>query len=283
MLVDPSTGDLLAEPRPFLEGSYMWAFRLHRWLLMERSVGRSITGAATLVFVGILLSGLVLWFQKTARKRKRGLLFKRGVSWKRFNYDSHLVLGLYAALPLLVMALSGLFWSYRTAFVATTYMILDGTSPEQKQKEKAPTAKSDAGPNYSLPYERVQEWMSQRFPDPGTLTVYFPREGEATFRVVKRREAWIQNLPAVDEVFFRTESGEVEAEELFANRTRAQKVLALIKAIHIGEIYGPFSLVLYIVCAAIGAILPISGIIMWWNRWGKRAFRRVRHRERSDD
>ena len=269
-LLEPGTAEFLAEPRPFLEGSYRFCFRLHRWLLLEQSAGRAITGAATVIFVVILLTGVILWVQKTAKKRKRGLLLRWNVGWKRFNYDSHLVLGLYSAIPLTIMAISGLFWSYRDPFVATVYRVLDGSAPpvRERKAEKG----EDSPTNFNLPYQAVREYFDSRYPEPGVLRISFPKEGEATFSVVKQRQAGFGVLPIRDEVQFRVADGTVAREELFQDKSRAEKVLSLIKAIHTGEVYGAFSISLYILCSLIGAILPISGTIMWWNRTKGRFF-----------
>ena len=194
------------------------------------------------------------------------------VSWKRLNYDSHLVLGLYAAIPLTVMAVSGLFWSYRGPFVATTYRVLDGTSPPSPEKRSEKS--EDGATNYDLPYQTVRDYFEGRHPEPGKLRINFPRVGEATFAVVKHREAGLGALPVRDEVHFRTGDGVVEKEELFENKSRAEKTLSLIKVIHTGEFYGSFSLIVYIVCSLIGALLPISGTIMWWYRTKGRPFAR---------
>lgn len=263
-LVEQSSGELLGEPRPFLDGSYRFCFRLHRWLLLESSTGRAITGAATVGFLFILASGLVLWMQKTVKNRRRGLLLKRGVSWKRLNYDTHLVLGLYASLPLFLMGVTGLFWSYRGPFVAIVYRVLDGAPAPARQERKEP--KDEAALNYRLPYTEAREYFSSRFPEPGHLTIYFPREGEETFRVVKTRQASLGVLPVRDEARFSVNDGQVMEELWYDNKTRAEKFLSLIKAIHLGEFYGFASILLYLICTAIGTSLPISGTIMWWNR-----------------
>lgn len=267
-LVEPSTGEVLPKPKPLLEGSYRLSFRLHRWLLLDSSIGRPITGAATLIFILILLSGIVLWFQKTAKNRKRGLLLKRGVKWKRLNYDTHLVLGIYAALPLLVMALSGLFWSYRTPFVNATYRIFDGTSaPEKSKRSDSPSEEKPF--IYDLPFSQAIEHMTSTFPENGHLRIDFPKEDESTFRVTKYRDASLGVLPIRDEVHFDITTGEPTQTILFRDKTRAERVLSLIKPIHTGEVNGTVSVLLYALCCLIGTSLPISGTIMWWNRTKK--------------
>ena len=263
--VDPFTGELLGEPLPFLDGSFRFAFRLHRWLLLDTSVGRPITGAATVIFLVVLLSGGILWLQKTRKNRTRGLAFKRGVNWKRWNYDLHLILGVYALIPLFVMGASGLFWSYRTPFQQVAYTLLDGRSAPQ-QEQRARTAERDAPLVTDLPYEQTLRQLEKELSYSGSTTIYFPKADDEQFRVVKKREAGFWSVPARDEVQFDRETGDIVERKLFGDKTRAEKFLSLIKAIHIGEVLGNFSLVLYLLASLVGTTLPISGSIMWWNR-----------------
>lgn len=101
---------------------FMDMFRLHRWLLgSPKGVGKLIVGISTAAFVFVLISGFVLSIYK-ARKKGIGTLavkFRAGIH--RFLKSNHVAGGMYLGIFLLVMALTGLTWSfhwYRTAFYA---------------------------------------------------------------------------------------------------------------------------------------------------------------------
>ena len=107
--------------------------QLHRWLMDvpprkgEPSTGKTVVGITTLAMAGIIVSGLVLWIPRNRRMLGNRFRVSCGKGWRRFCYDSHVVLGFYAALFLLVMALTGLTWSfgwYRTA----AYALFDGVA-----------------------------------------------------------------------------------------------------------------------------------------------------------
>lgn len=91
---------------------------LHRWLMDapaakgQKSVGKAVVGVTTLLLVVILVSGLVIWIPRTRKALKHRLKVSCNKGWRRFWYDSHVALGFYAALFLLVMALTGLTWSF---------------------------------------------------------------------------------------------------------------------------------------------------------------------------
>ena len=99
--------------------------RLHRWLLDEYkrdgsfSWGKSIVGYATLVLAIIIISGIVIWYPRNKKVLRNRLKVKTKAGWFRFFYDLHVSGGFYAALLLLILALTGLTWSfgwYRNAF-----------------------------------------------------------------------------------------------------------------------------------------------------------------------
>ena len=92
--------------------------RLHRWLLDEYkrdgsfSWGKSIVGYATLVLAIIIISGIVIWYPRNKKVLRNRLKVKTKAGWFRFFYDLHVSGGFYAALLLLILALTGLTWSF---------------------------------------------------------------------------------------------------------------------------------------------------------------------------
>ena len=120
--INPYTGETLGWTKsyPFFQTMR----KLHRWLMDppaskgEKSVGKVIVGVTTLLMLFILISGLVIWIPRTRKALKNRLGVSCTKGWRRFWYDTHVALGFYATLFLLVMALTGLTWSfgwYRTA------------------------------------------------------------------------------------------------------------------------------------------------------------------------
>ena len=114
--VNQYTGEVIGkdERLPF----FRTVFRLHRWLMDsnpgEGKVfwGKIIVGASTLAFVVILLTGLVIWWPRNRKMLKNRLQIALRKGKNRFWYDLHVAGGFYAMLLLLVMALTGLTWSF---------------------------------------------------------------------------------------------------------------------------------------------------------------------------
>ncbi len=97
---------------------FRFMFRLHRWLLdvpaRDGSIewGKLIVGVSTLLFVIAVLTGMVLWWPRTKKAFQNSLKIHTGKGCRRFCYDLHVAGGMYALVLLLVMALTGLTWSF---------------------------------------------------------------------------------------------------------------------------------------------------------------------------
>lgn len=123
--VNQYTGEILGTPERLK--FFTVAFRMHRWLMDspeakgEMSVGKMVVGISTLAMVIILITGCFLWWPKTLKMWLNRSVVSVRKGWHRFWYDLHAVGGIYATLLLLIMALTGLVWSfewYRDGFYA---------------------------------------------------------------------------------------------------------------------------------------------------------------------
>ena len=253
----------------------MVAFRLHRWLLLETPIGRPITGAATVVFLFVLMSGLLIWWPKRASGLKRALTMRSKVNWKGRNYDLHVVLGFYSFVPLLIMGASGLYWSYNTAFKQAVYAVLDGRpapdAPAQGQGGGGQGGGGrDAVPVTALPYTRLMDQVHSAYPYRGPVRITFPKSAEKPVEVAKTHAAHAFSLPYVDRIHLDATSAEVVKRDPFSEKSRAEKLLSLIKHIHLGTVYGGLSLTIYVLACLVGTTLPITGMIHWLTKQNAR-------------
>ena len=116
LYVNQYTGEVQGDYRRL--GFFSGVLRLHRWLMDTKPGdggiywGKIAVGASALVFVVLLLTGLVLWLPRNRKmfKNRLKVVFSKGKN--RLWYDLHVTGGFYAALLLLVMALTGLTWSF---------------------------------------------------------------------------------------------------------------------------------------------------------------------------
>ncbi len=123
--VNQYTGEILGTPER-LE-FFQTMFRMHRWLMDspggkgKMSLGKMVVGISTICFVVLLVTGCFLWWPKTLKMWRNRSVIAIRKGWHRFWYDLHAVGGIYATILLLIMALTGLVWSfgwYRDGFYA---------------------------------------------------------------------------------------------------------------------------------------------------------------------
>jgi uncharacterized iron-regulated membrane protein len=85
----------------------------HFYLWLPREIGQPVVASATLVFIVMLISGIVLWWPRKKKDAKQRFSVRWNSRWKRRNYDLHNVLGFYVSSILLMLALTGLVWGFQ--------------------------------------------------------------------------------------------------------------------------------------------------------------------------
>ncbi len=264
--------------------------RLHRWLLDpppskgEKSVGKAIVGVSTLALVVILVSGLILWIPRS-RKALRNRLKVSCSDGRRFWHDCHVSLGFYATLLLLVMALTGLTWSfgwYRTA----AYALFGGT-PQIAVAQEFPARKTDSGSRQSR--ERSGERNTGREHDgtqaetearPFDYAVWDAVLGQLTTHctayktiTLTRTEAQVARQSAmrrIDRATFDPRSGRLAEIARYEDTPRQQRLRGWFYALHTGTRGGIWTKILYFLAALVGASLPLTGYWLWWRRCMKK-------------
>lgn len=222
--------------------------RLHRWLLIApenphggMSVGRFIMGLSAIAATLVIISGVVLWWPQSGKMLKNRLTVSFNKGWRRFVYDSHVSLGIYAAAFLLLMSLTGPVWSFRWYRSAAVAVIgaEDGKGHGSERADKAASA---------APFTHGQSERGGR------------SHGE---RSEYRSEQKGQNHGGRHEKLSEQSGGRG------ANGGKASAQRTFI-SLHIGKWGGVVTKILYLFAAVIGGFLPLSGYWMWWQKRKKR-------------
>ena len=143
--VNQYTGEVLGSTSrlPF----FSTVFSLHRWIGGSRdSVGKTIVGVSTLVFVIVVLTGLLIWVPKSMPVLKNRLSIKLNKGWRRFWFDLHVSGGFYVTIFLLIFALTGLTWSfpwYRSAFYGMLGVEMKAPQGHGKPGQQGPQGKPE--------------------------------------------------------------------------------------------------------------------------------------------
>jgi uncharacterized iron-regulated membrane protein len=263
--VNPYTAEILGTNETSSSAFFMTMFRAHRWLLLDTSIGRPIVGVATMIFLVLILSGLVIWFPKKFKNWRQGLKIKTDANWKRINHDLHNALGLYAAIFLFVMAITGLTWSfqwYKTGFNNVFGVV-------KKDDQKKPESAFTEGAR-SATVEVILKSADEVLPYPGDYRINFPQDSIGVISISKTRNSFFATSVS-DRISLDQYSGQVLSQEIFSQKPFNEKIVSSIKALHIGSFYGTFSKIIYFVACLIGTSLPVTGIFIWINKLRKSA------------
>lgn len=286
--VDPYTGEIkgdLTNAKNRTTEFLSTMFSLHRWLLLDkiekpifgelpnRKLGSYISGAATILFTLGCITGLVIWFPNKMKNWKQGLKVKLDGNWKRINHDAHNSLAFYALIFLILMGLTGPQWSfpwYRTGIQKTlgTYRPEDAPKPEQP-KSIVPTDSVTKPATISQYYAAAQ----QALPGIGDFTITLPADSAATISVSKVHTGFFAPA-ASDRLQLDQYTAKVLKLEIFKEKPFNERVAGSIKAIHVGDVYGKFTKILYFIACLIATTLPVTGTIIWINKLKKKKVKR---------
>lgn len=270
--IDPYTGEVLGQSQrtPF----FRTVFMLHRWLLDSQPAdggifwGKRITGISTLVFVVILLSGVVIWWPRSRKGLKNGIQIALRKGKARFWHDLHAAGGIYVLLLVLVMALTGLTWSfdwYKNAFY--TLFGVETTAPA---KSSAPKGQAAPGPQPGTTaeaatpatpfacWQQVYDQLAAENPDRLKIEIT-----DGTASVSNNRYG---NIRGTDRYTFDPQSGQITGASLYKDTGNSGKIRGWIYSVHTGAWGGNLTRILWFLAALLGATLPLTGYYLWIKR-----------------
>lgn len=278
LMVNPYTGEIVKTKKHLKDEAdfFRWILNGHRFLWMPWEIGRPIVNYATMVFVVLLITGLVWWYPKkwTKSTREKSFKIKWSGTWKRINLDLHNVLGFYSLLFLMAIALTGMVYGIEW-YSEGLYWVTSGgkTLPEWKENE---SDSLQAGKFYASSGEAMDKaWEKVLRENPTTQGFYygFPDTTKAKSTIS------ITVYPSAGQ-FYNTKGYTFDRHTLkamsrsevydadFSTAPFATKLRKMNYDIHVGSILGFPGKVLAFLSSLIGASLPITGFIIWWNRKG---------------
>lgn len=264
--VNPYTGQTVGTPESASSEFFLTVMKMHRWLLIEGDAGKIIVGVSTIIFIFLVLTGLVLWVPAKLKNWKQGLKIKTDANWKRVNHDLHNTLGFYSSLLLLVMAITGLCWSFE--WYRDGLGKIMGAEVFKGRREKPLTIAAASRPVLGI--ADFASSANEQLPYPGDLHVYLPSD-DTTAVVVYKNKTGFFALAASDKVQLNPYSAAPLQIDRFSDKAFNEQVVGLIKPLHLGNVYGTFSKILYFIACLIATSLPVTGTLIWINKLRKKS------------
>jgi uncharacterized iron-regulated membrane protein len=269
LFLDPATGAVLGRGSRAWRAFFVSAQDLHRWLSLggtRRAAGEAVTGAASLLFLGIALSGLYIWWPRLRgiRRVSSVALFQPAASASRRARDFHWhnVVGIWSALPLIVITVTALPMSYRWAG-DLVYRIAGGEAPAATSEP----ARADRSGTPAIPalsgeraasldaLSRTAEAQSAGW---RAITLRLPAGGDAvTFTIEEGRFA---NRFARSQITVDARTGEIRKWEPYAQASGGRRARSWMRFLHTGETLGVAGQLVAASASLGGCVLVVTGL-----------------------
>jgi uncharacterized iron-regulated membrane protein len=276
LYVNPYTGSILGEGSAPTQQFFRSVENWHRWLALgdNRDVGRSLTGASNLAFLGLAVTGLVLWWpHKWLPQHVNAILFFRRTSTSRArDFNWHNVIGFWCAPVLIALAATGVVMSYPWAN-QLLYQAAGSPLPaargagrgsqgggegraERRSTERPTLENADA--LFARAEQQLPTWQ--------TITMRLPEQSQASVSFTMS-DARHWNAFARSQLTLNANTGDVVRWEPYAENSRGQKWRAWVRFGHTGELGG-------IVGQSLAGIASLGGVVLVWTGLAL-AFRRL--------
>jgi uncharacterized iron-regulated membrane protein len=281
LLVNPYDGAIIGEPPRALRTFFRTMTSWHRYLAMDgasRATGRMVTGASNFLFLFIVLSGMYLWLPRvwTWIQFKNVLWFRGSLVSKARDFNWHNVIGIWSAVPLVIVVAGALPISYPWASnlvyrIAGDMPPAAPAAPQQRQTDQ-PVVYEMSGVDtaWTEAQSQIPAWraMTTRFATSSNAPVVISVDEGYGGQPQKRTTFTIDRA-----------SGTVTKVEDFGSLTAGRRLRSWLRFAHTGEIYGLTGQTVAGLASAGGAVLVYTGIALAV----RRLFAWLTRRRRSDD
>jgi uncharacterized iron-regulated membrane protein len=271
---NPYTGDVYGEGtgqrmRAFFSSMVGW----HRWLAMtgdQRPTGRAITGAANLIFLFIVVSGLYLWWPRslTWTQLRNITWFRRGLPGKARDFNWHNTLGFWSAIPLAIVVYSGVVISYPWASNGVNRMM--GEEPPKPTPRaatapaSAPTQTAETGAP-SQPLAQLLSTAEGYTADWNIIGLRLPASpGGPLVATIDRGDGGQPHLRGT--LTLDSATGAVQSWAPFSDQTPGRQMRSILRFAHTGEAAGLTGQTIAGLVSAAAVVLVYTGLALSWRR-----------------
>lgn len=239
----------------------------HFYLWLPPSVGKPIVASATLVFVVMMITGIILWWPKNKAARRQRFSVKWTAKWRRVNYDMHNVLGFYISWVAIFIAITGLVWGFEWCAKSVYWLTSGGKQStayyEPVSKNKLPLAHGE------IPaVDRVWHKMQAEYPNARIIEVHNPETDTSVIAAGANPDAttyWENDNRYFDQYTLK----EIPVTHMYGrlkNTKPADKIARMNYDIHVGAVLGLPGKIMAFCASLLAASLPVTGFVIWWGR-----------------
>lgn len=241
----------------------------HFYLWLPPDIGKPIVASATLIFLVMMITGIVLWWPKNKAARKQRFSVKWNAKWRRVNYDLHNVLGFYMSWVAIFIAITGLVWGFQWMSKSVYWISSGGNQPIAFYE---PISKTKSTPASTPAIDRVYTRMKQLYTGMDIIEVHFPQNDSIAIEGAANPDAttyWKTDYRYFDQHTLE----EIPVTHMYGrlkNTTVADKIARMNYDIHVGAALGLPGKIMAFFASLLAASLPVTGFCIWWGRRNKK-------------
>ena len=262
--INPYTAEVIKNENTKYE-FFTLVLRLHRNLLLNREVGKTIIGSSVIIFVVLIITGIVLWWPKNmaAIRQRISLRWKKTTKWKRKNYDIHNVFGFYSSFFILIIALTGITWSFDWFDHSVQWLANGGEKTKKIKPLKSDTTHVAA----IFPIDKILTNVKNQNKEAHTFNIGLPEKSSGVVNITARVGAHVR-YSSIRYQFDQYSAAHLKT-STFDEKNAGEKLKAMNYDIHTGAIMNLPGQILAFIVSLISASLPITGLFIWIGRTKK--------------
>lgn len=280
--LDPRTGAQIGRSSWTAHKVFTQITSFHRRLGVDgpsRNTARLITGSANLAFLVMILTGAMLWLPRkwSARHLRPIVWFRPGLEGKARDFNWHNTIGLWSAVPLVVVVLGALPISFPWAN-NLAYRIMGNEPPAPPAAPPAAPKPARNGPPPAAVIDglnpRIERAKAQRA-DWRSITFRVPsaEAGPLTFAI----DWGTGGQPQKRGTLTLDAEGNLSKWEVFEDNNAGRRLRLWLRFLHTGEALGLAGQAIAALASAGAVVLGWTGIALALRRWS--AWRKPRAAE----
>ena len=250
---------------------------LHRFLAAGQ-YGKQVTAACTLILVFFCLSGLYLRWPRKPLNWRVWLTMDWAKKGRSFNWDLHSVFGTWCLFIYLILAITGLMWSYDWFSNGMTRLIGDapvageqrrgggGPRPAPTKDATKETTVASSTPDYDAIWQTIQ---STAGPDLKTYNLRMPQapgQMATVFYILKSAP----HPRALNQITLDPANGELKAVSRYTEKSLGAQLLISNYAIHTGSYFGLTGRIIATVASLLMPLFFVTGWLLYLDRRRKK-------------
>ena len=254
LFIHPHSGKVLGTLSE--QDSWMnWILRLH-YQLLSGTTGLIIVGISGFFMTILGITGIALW--PGWRRLAAGFKIKWNAHPKRLNFDLHKVVGIIAAVFLVLTGFTGFCWNFYAQSTAVIKAITFTPAEPVWQSKVLPNQKS-------LPLSELLARSNQALPGAATTFIALPRTPDGVVRIGKRQTHEPSSY-GQSNVILDAYSGQVLRVNDSRQAALGDRILNSFGPLHFGTFGGLWTRWLYVLVGLSPIALFWTGVKMWQHR-----------------